>query len=80
MQYFIAVNDVEWSDSRWLKKGGRGYKPERREGFIGLFDRNTATFQWFKIVRPALNRYGWITESDVPPCPYWARQIRPVDA
>lgn len=78
MKYFIGAADLDWSDSRWFYKGGTGHEPERREGFVGLFDRNTRSFQWFKIVEICMNRLGWIVESDIPPADYWAKQIQHV--
>jgi hypothetical protein len=75
MRYFIGVADIEWSDSRWFHKGGRGPAPLRRKGFIGLFDRNLGKFIWFKIVRKEQDRYGYIAERKSPPTAYWRKAI-----
>jgi hypothetical protein len=77
MRYFIGQKDIDWSDDRWLRKGGRGEAPERRDGYIGLFDRNIGDFIWFKIVEQCVTRYGYIVERDEPVTGYWEKVILP---
>ena len=80
MIYFIGQSDIDWSDDRWLHKGGRGEAPERREGFIGLFDRNTKEFAWFKVIEQCVLRYGYLVEREEPIPQYWSKIILPEEA
>lgn len=75
-RYFIPQAQIYWSDNRWFYKGGRGESPERRDGYIGLFDRNTSGYLWFRIVERCLTRYGYIAERDEPLTIYWQNVIR----
>lgn len=76
MRYFIGQSDIDWSDSRWKYKCSRNIPLRRRVGFIGLFDRNLQKFIWFRIVRKAQNRYGYIVERNQPPIAYWKNAIK----
>lgn len=72
MRYKVFKADVEWSDNRWKYKGGRGMAPKRRNGYVGLFDRNTTRFVWFKIIEKLETDWGWLCERFEPVPTYWA--------
>ena len=80
MKYFIRQTDIDLSDDRWFHKGGRGDSPERRDGFVGLFDRNTGEFAWFKIIEQCMTRYGYIVEREEPLPEYWRKVILPEES
>jgi len=44
---------------------------------IGLFDRNTGDYVWFRIVEQCILRYGYIAERDEPISAYWKERILP---
>lgn len=73
IRYVIGQVDIDWSDSRWEHKGGWGTSPKRRDGYIGLWDRNICRFKWFKIVRKFVSIYAYLVERNTPikPNQYW---------
>ena len=78
MKYFIAQQDVDWSDDRWKYKGGTGLSPKKRIGFIGLFDRNIGRFIWFKIIEKSETKFGWIVDRKAKLPPYWQGSLQEV--
>lgn len=71
MKYFIAQGDIDWSDNRFFNKGGTGIKPKRKNGYIGLFNRNTKRFIWFKILEKSIERFGYIVYRNKKVNSYW---------
>ena len=72
MKYKVFKDDVVRSDYLWWCKGGRGVAPKRRSGHVGLFDRNTTKFVWFKIIEKLDTEFGWMCERRRRVPTYWA--------
>ena len=76
-RYFISQQNIDWSKDRWVQKG-YGWLPfqkyPKREGYIPLWDRNKQKFAWFKILRKAYDKYGYIVERRSVPT-YWRNSV-----
>jgi hypothetical protein len=78
MIYKIPVRCIDLSRDRWEQKGG-GRPWQERPGYIGLFDRNSGEFLWFKIKSKMVTEFAYLAERDEPPTLYWEKLILPME-
>ena len=72
MKYFISQNLINRSDD--LVKTTDLALPKKR-GFIRLYQDNGWRTSYFKIIKRADNRFGWIVERKTKFDPYWKHVI-----
>lgn len=76
MRYFLAQKTLDWSENRHRLKGGRGeYRGGKHGNRIGLYDRNTGKYVWFRFVENHLTRYGFIVERKGAIPTYWKKTL-----
>ena len=78
MKYIIGQNDINWSRNRWVQKGYgflEGIMPNceypQKKGYIGLYDRNTRRFIWFKIIKKCIDKFAYICSRRSKIKGYW---------
>ncbi len=77
MKYFIGLCDIEWSKNRYWQKGKAMFEGDHKEkkGYVGLFDRNSQRFVWFKIIRKCQARLEYVVERKKQIPTYWKNTI-----
>jgi hypothetical protein len=73
-RYFIAQSVVELSDD---KATNSFLAKPKRKGYIRLYELNSWTTTYFRIVQQADDRFGWIVERAKPVPSYWRKVVLP---